>query len=360
MTRVGATLAGLVGAGIFFLAETSSYAIETADASVEKILSVMAERRPSVEALLKDNKVGEGLDGRLRVLACDENEEAIVAAENRDRLALFRATAKRDGVTAREAGRKASVDFVTQLKEGMMRQVSVAGVPVWWDGLAPNPEKESESAGAMADEGPPETTRNLGDLEVENRQLRAELVSARNELATLQAKISSTGGSTGVPPVAMTESAQVAAKNEEIASLKDELERAIKWARRSDKMRAEAHLRLASANANLAYNTSQKIVAALKAGVNGTNPHLKQRREDLGRLASDYRSHIIDLAEIKPDLVSQADADLRNWFKKRPELSQQVLTLEPIKAHVAAFRLGKGKESVVLINEVIRDMEDSL
>lgn len=115
-----------------------------APANLGEAEAALDARRSKIEGLLLEEKVGEGLDGRLRVRNCNSAEQQTVAEENRDRETVFRIEAEKRQISSRVIGREKAADFMKRLKPGMLRQVMVDEVPVWWDGKQLDP-REGES-----------------------------------------------------------------------------------------------------------------------------------------------------------------------------------------------------------------------
>lgn len=122
---------------------------------------------------------------------------------------------------------------------------------------------------------------------------------------------------------------------------------------------AEAHLRLASTNAHLLFVDTRRLELTEKA-LGKTNPSIAPLQSHLDQLASSYRSHIINLAELDNQTVDDACKELQRWFARVPGSDAQAKTLTPIMDDVARFRQGKSVSTSALRGDLLKRLEDLL
>jgi hypothetical protein len=250
---------------------------------------------------------------------------------------MARAIASEKGISSKEAANALAEERLRSLPPGVTRQVAVNGAAVWWDGNEPNPAgavgsettsaNVSVSAGKGASKresttpetGPPE----LGALTVQLKDREAEITSLRTQLQRMQG--------------------QIAAADQR--------------ARYFEQKGAESHLRLASANAHLLYTQTQRMKLSSEA-LGDANPKLLPLKDSLSRLASDYRSHVINLAEFDQPTVDGAFKELQSWYAQRPDAKDQALTLQPIMEDITLFRNGKSMSTDDLKKDLLKRLED--
>lgn len=109
----------------------------------------MQDRQAAVEDLLKSLKIGESLDGTLKVPpgapAMTKAEQLLVEAENKDRLALFGLMAQDLSKSPKAVADEFVARYQARWKKGILREViNSAGQPEFWDG---NPTTDPRIAG---------------------------------------------------------------------------------------------------------------------------------------------------------------------------------------------------------------------
>jgi uncharacterized protein YdbL (DUF1318 family) len=286
-------------------------------ADVSDIQATIEKRRSKVETLLQQGKVGETLDGRLWKFQCEPVDLVVVAEENTDRASLARALAKEKGMTSREVTEQLTEARLHSLTPGWKRQVVVNGAAVWWDGQEPSP-----AGSALALTNAPSTP---GGSKFKQDSAPSEQISTHDGPSSVSEKATE---------------ARIASLQQDVRRLQAQLAAADQRVRYFEQKGAESHLRLASANAHLLYTQSERLKVVAKV-LGDNDPKLAPLKDQLGRLASDYRSHVVDLAEFDKSTVDGAVKELQAWFSMRTETKEQASSLKPILEDVDVFRSGK-------------------
>ena len=85
----------------------------------------MVERLPAIDALKERQVVGENNQGFLEVRgAATGDEEQVVAAENRDRTAIYGLIARRESTSSEAVGRARARQIADRSKAGVLLQAS--------------------------------------------------------------------------------------------------------------------------------------------------------------------------------------------------------------------------------------------
>ena len=111
-------------------------------------LKTMETRRPQIDKLLHDQKVGALLNGMLLVTQkCNPAERKIAENENNDRKVLYKKWAKDKGKTEADIAVYFYKRYTQNYVRGINRQVEDAnGTTVWWDGYLPDPRVALQKA----------------------------------------------------------------------------------------------------------------------------------------------------------------------------------------------------------------------
>ena len=113
------------GPGILVLVFTALIALAHAPVHGQDraIMQRMQERLPEIDRLLQESLVGEGNRGILEARAeLSEEQARLVAAENQDRIAVYRAIANRAGQSIEEVARQRALQIRTRASPGIWLQ----------------------------------------------------------------------------------------------------------------------------------------------------------------------------------------------------------------------------------------------
>ena len=91
-------------------------------AAAQGIKERMAQRLPVIEHLKSRGIVGENNQGYLEFVGGPREKEDVVAAENRDRQAVYAAIARKTGTTPELVGRRRAHQIAEQSRSGVMLQ----------------------------------------------------------------------------------------------------------------------------------------------------------------------------------------------------------------------------------------------
>lgn len=82
------------------------------------IKSRMLERLPEIQALKTDGVVGEDKDGFLQFRKAAGGKEALISAENADRLEVYKAIAAKQGVSVEVVGQRRALQIAERAGKG--------------------------------------------------------------------------------------------------------------------------------------------------------------------------------------------------------------------------------------------------